>query len=87
MGYRRVYAAIKEFAHPQRCPWRSFIAGKSCHNQKTERLWRDVFTSLLSKFYCVFWYLEDAELLYIADELQLFVLRLVFTPRINKDLL
>ena len=63
------------------------MAGKSCHNQRTERLWRDVFTSLLSEFYCVFWYLEDAELLNIADELQLFVLRLVFTPRINKDLL
>ena len=73
--------------HPQRGPGRrSFIAGKFCHNQRIERLWRDVFTSSLSKFYCVFWYLEDAGLLYIAYELQLFVLGLVFTLRINKEL-
>ena len=61
------------FAHPQRGPGRrSFIADKPCQNQRTERLWRDVFTSLLSKFYCVFWYIEDPGLLEIADELQLF---------------
>ena len=61
--------------------------GKSCSSQRIERLWRDVFTSSLSKFYCVFWYLEDAELLNITDELQLFVLCLVFKPRINEDLI
>ena len=75
------------FAHPRRGPdRRSFIAGKSCHNQRIERLWRDVFTSCLSKFYCVFWYLEDSGLLDINDEFQLYILHTVFLPRINADL-
>ena len=75
------------FVHPQRDPWRGFLARKSYHSQRTERLWRNVFTSSLSKFYCIFWYLKDADLLNIGDELKLFVWRLVFTQRINKDLL
>ena len=33
----------------------------------------------------MFWYLEDAGLLDIADELQLFIWRLVFTPKINEE--
>ena len=37
--------------------------------------------------YCVCWYLEDAESLDIVDELQFFVLRLIFTPKIKEDLL
>ena len=87
-GVENVAVARYMFAHPQRGPGRrSFIAGKSYHNQRIERLWRDVFSSSLSKFYCVLWYLEDAGLLDIADELQLFVLRLVFTPKVNEDLL
>ena len=87
-GVENVAVARYMFSHPQRDPGRrSFIAGKSCHNQRIERSWRHVFTSSPSKFYCVFWYLEDAGLLDTADELQLFVLRLVFTAKINEDLL
>ena len=87
-GVENVNVARYMFLHPQRGPGRkSFIAGKSCHNQRIERLWRDVFTSSLSKFYCVFWYLEDSGLLDIGDELHLYILHILFVPRINDDLL
>ena len=73
--------------HPLRGPDRkSFIAGKSCHNQRIEPLWRDAFCYSLSKFYCAFCYLEDIGLLDITNEVHIFVLRLVFLPRINADL-
>ena len=59
-GVENVDVARYMLNHPLRGPGRrSFIAGKSCHNQRIERLWRDVFCSSLSKFYCVFWYLEQ----------------------------
>ena len=86
-GVENVDIARYMLNHPLRGPGRkSFIAGKSCHNQRIERLWRDVFCSSLSKFYCVFWYLEDIGLLDISCEKHLYVLHLVFTARINKDL-
>ena len=87
IGVENVAVARYMFAHRQWGTGRSFVVGKSCSSQRIERLWRDMFTSSLSKFYCVFWYLEDAELLNITDELQLFVLCLVFKPRINEDLI
>ena len=49
---------------------RSFIAGKSCHNQKIESLWRDEFSVVLSIFYRVFWYLEENGYLDISDEVR-----------------
>ena len=86
-GTENVEVAKYMFNHPRRGPGRrSFIAGKSCHNQRIERLWRDVFSSSLYKFYCVFWYLEDSGLFDINNELHLYVLHLTFLPRINVDL-
>ena len=75
-GVENVETARSTLTHPLRGPDRkSFIAGKSCQNQRTERLWRDVFCYSLSKLYCVFWYLEDIKLLDITNEVQIFVLR------------
>ena len=85
-GVENVEVTRFMLAHSLRGPDRSFIAGKSCHNQQIEPLWCDVFRYSLSKFYSVFWYLEDIGLLDITNEEHIFVLRLVFLPRINADL-
>ena len=66
---------------------RSFIAGKSCHNQRIERLWRDIFASVIGKYYCVMWYLESRGYLNIENDLEIAVLQLVFLPRLNNSLL
>ncbi len=64
----------------------SFIAGPSTHNQRIERLWRDVFRVVLSTFYGFFYWLEETGHLDIENELHRFSLQYVFLPRINNSL-
>lgn len=50
--------------HPHRGPGRgSIITGRSVHNQRIERLWRDVFTGCVASFYYIFHELEGAGIL------------------------
>ena len=73
--------------HPLRGPGRgSFITGRSVHNQRIERFWRDMFTGCTSVFYYLFYNLEERGLLLPSDEIDLFALHHAFLPQINNHL-
>ena len=59
------------------------LTGRSVHNQRIERFWRDLFQGCNSLFYYLFLNLEEGGLLDATDDNDLFCLHYVFTPRIN----
>lgn len=62
------------------------ITGASTHNQRIERLWRDVFRSVGVLFHDTFCKLEDDGYLDPLNEVDLFCLHFIFKPRINAAL-
>ena len=64
----------------------SIITGSSVHNQRIERLWKDMFQSVISIYYRLFYFMEQQDLLDPLNELHLFTIHYVFLPRINKSL-
>ena len=64
----------------------SSIVGKSTHNQRIERLWRDVFEGVLALYYNLFYFLEDQGLLDPLKELHIFALHHVYLSKINQKL-
>jgi hypothetical protein len=64
----------------------SMITGPSTHNQRIERLWRDVFNGVLSYYYKLFYHMEDEGLLDPLDDVCIAALHYVFLEKVNWQL-
>ena len=66
--------------------WSAVITGSSVHNERIERLWRDVFRCVGSVFYEVFQSLAEEGRLDPLNEVDVYCLHFVYIPRINHAL-
>ena len=64
----------------------SVLTGSSVHNQRVERLWRDMHDCVTKLFYRLFYYLEELGILNPDNGVHIFSLHYIYLPRINEAL-
>lgn len=64
----------------------SHLTGESVHNERIERLWRDVHKDATSLIYEELYSLEDDNKLDVDSEIDRFAVKFVYLPVINKQL-
>ena len=62
------------------------LTGQSVHNQRIERLWRDVHNYVVSYYRNIFYFLDERELLDPNDEIDLYALHYIYIPRLNNTI-
>ncbi|CAL8279997.1 unnamed protein product [Merluccius merluccius] len=64
----------------------SSIRGRSTHNQRIERLWRDLWNGITNTYHSLFHLFTSEGTLDPDNEMHIWALHYIYLPRINRDL-